>query len=52
VAVTDQPLAFLTADSVLVMPGQSVRAAGRDGGGSKTSPDGLQRVVAVHTPDD
>jgi DNA gyrase subunit A len=40
-------LAFLSADACMVVPGQGVRAAGREGGGSKTSPDGLQRVVPV-----
>ncbi len=40
-------LVFVTADSCTTLPGPSVRAAGREGGGSKTSPDGLQRVVPV-----
>jgi DNA gyrase subunit A len=40
-------LAFLAADACLVVPGQGVRAASRDGGGSKVCPAGLQRVVAV-----
>jgi DNA gyrase subunit A len=40
-------LAFLAADACLVVPGQGVRAASRDGGGSKVCPEGLQRVVAV-----
>ena len=49
VAVTGaaDTLAFLASDSCLVVPGQGVRAASRDGGGSKVCPDGLQRVVAV-----
>jgi DNA gyrase subunit A len=49
VAVTAaaETLAFLASDSCLVVPGQGVRAASRDGGGSKVCPDGLQRVVAV-----
>ena len=47
VATAADEVAFLTADGCLVMPGHGVRAAGRDGGGSKTSPVGLQRVVAV-----
>jgi DNA gyrase subunit A len=45
-------LAFLAADACLVVPGQGVRAASRDGGGSKVCPDGLQRVVAVAPPRD
>jgi DNA gyrase subunit A len=49
VAVTAaaETLAFLASDSCLVVSGQGVRAASRDGGGSKVCPDGLQRVVAV-----
>jgi DNA gyrase subunit A len=49
VAVTPaaDTLAFLAADAILVVPGQGVRAASRDGGGSKVCPEGLQRVVAV-----
>ncbi len=47
VATAADEIAFLTADGCLVMPAHGVRAAGRDGGGSKTSPSGLQRVVAV-----
>jgi DNA gyrase subunit A len=47
VASAADDVAFITADACLVMPGQGVRAAGRDGGGSKTSPEGLQRVVAI-----
>jgi DNA gyrase subunit A len=45
---TDE-VAFVTADACLVVPGQGVRQASRDGGGSKTCPEGLQRVVAVVT---
>ncbi|MDP9334815.1 MAG: DNA topoisomerase 4 subunit A [Actinomycetota bacterium] len=45
-------LAFLAADACLVVPGQGVRAASRDGGGSKVCPAGLQRVVAVAPPRD
>jgi DNA gyrase subunit A len=45
-------LAFLAADACLVVPGQGVRAASRDGGGSKVCPEGLQRVVAVASPRD
>ena len=53
VAVAPRPttLAFVTADACLVVPGQGVRAAARDGGGSKMCPDGLQRVVPVAKPD-
>ena len=49
VAVTPaaDTVAFLAADACLVVPGQGVRAASRDGGGSKVCPEGLQRVVAV-----
>jgi DNA gyrase subunit A len=49
VAVTPaaDTLAFLASDACLVVPGQGVRAASRDGGGSKVCPEGLQRVVAV-----
>ena len=45
-------LAFLAADACLVVPGQGVRAASRDGGGSKVCPGGLQRVVAIAPPRD
>jgi DNA gyrase subunit A len=45
-----QEVAFVTADGCLVMPGSGVRAASRDGGGSKTSPDKLQRIVSVPPP--
>jgi DNA gyrase subunit A len=43
---TDE-VAFLTGDACMVVPGQAVRAAARDGGGSKICPEGLRRVVAV-----
>jgi DNA gyrase subunit A len=43
-------VAFVTADGCLVVPGHGVRAAGRDGGGSKTCPEGLLRLVAVSPP--
>jgi DNA gyrase subunit A len=43
----DGDLAFLAADSCMVVPAGGVRAASRDGGGSKTCPEGLVRVVAV-----
>jgi DNA gyrase subunit A len=54
VAVTPaaDTLAFVRADACLVVPGQGVRAASRDGGGSKVCPEGLQRVVAVAPPRD
>jgi DNA gyrase subunit A len=54
VAVTPaaDTLAFLAADACLVVPGQGVRAASRDGGGSKVCPGGLQRVVAIAPPRD
>jgi DNA gyrase subunit A len=45
-------LAFVTAEGCLVVPGGGVRAAGREGGGSKTSPEGLQRIVAAAAPAD
>jgi DNA gyrase subunit A len=45
-------LAFVTAETCLVVPGSGVRAAGREGGGSKTSPEGLLRVVPVRVPRD
>ncbi len=44
VCATADTLAFLAADACLVVPGQGVRAASRDGGGSKVCPAGLQRV--------
>jgi len=50
VAPVADELAFLRADAVLVVPGPGVRAASRDGGGSKVCPDGLQRVVVVAAP--
>ncbi|MFM7225196.1 MAG: DNA gyrase subunit A, partial [Actinomycetota bacterium] len=40
-------LAFVTGESCLVLPGSGVRGAGREGGGSKTAPEGLLRVVPV-----
>jgi DNA gyrase subunit A len=51
VALATDELAFVTADGCLVMPASGVRGAGRDGGGSKTSPEKLQRVVPVATPE-
>ena len=47
-----ESLAFLAADACLVVPGPGVRAASRDGGGSKVCPAGLQRVVSVEPPRD
>ncbi|HTL86239.1 MAG TPA: DNA gyrase C-terminal beta-propeller domain-containing protein, partial [Acidimicrobiia bacterium] len=50
VAVTTtntESLAFLRADSCLTVPTQGVRAASRDGGGSKICPDGLLKVSPV-----
>ena len=47
VATAAEEVAFLTPDGCLVMPAHGVRAAGREGGGSKTSTAGLQRVVAL-----
>jgi DNA gyrase subunit A len=52
VAPAAETLAFVSADACLVVPGQGVRAASRDGGGSKVCPEGLQRVVAVAPPRD
>jgi len=52
VAPMAEALAFLAADACLVVPGQGVRAASRDGGGSKVCPAGLQQVVAVAPPTD
>ncbi|HET9728609.1 MAG TPA: DNA gyrase C-terminal beta-propeller domain-containing protein, partial [Acidimicrobiia bacterium] len=52
VASAADDVAFITADACLVLPGAGVRAASRDGGGSKTSPEGLQRVVAVERRDE
>ena len=47
VSTVADDLAFLGAESCMVVPGQGVRAASRDGGGSKVCPDGLARVVPV-----
>ena len=47
VATVADQLAFVAADSCMVVPGQAVRAASRDGGGSKVCPEGLLRVVPV-----
>ncbi len=47
VAPEADSLAFVASDACLVVPGGGVRAASRDGGGSKVCPEGLQRVVAV-----
>ena len=52
VAPAAEEIAFLTTDGAFAMAGQSVRAAARDGGGSKvTGVTGeLQRIVAVAPP--
>jgi DNA gyrase subunit A len=47
VATVADDLAFLTADACMVVSGQAVRLASRDGGGSKICPEGLLRVVPV-----
>jgi len=47
VATVADQLAFVAADACMVVPGQAVRAASRDGGGSKVCPEGLLRVVPV-----
>jgi len=47
VATVADQLAFVAADACMVVPGQGVRAASRDGGGSKVCPEGLVRVVPV-----
>jgi DNA gyrase subunit A len=47
VAPMAEELVFVAAESCMTLPGPSVRGAGREGGGSKTSPDGLQRVIPV-----
>jgi DNA gyrase subunit A len=52
VTAAAETLAFVAADACLLVPGQGVRAASRDGGGSKVCPAGLQRVVAVAPPRD
>jgi DNA gyrase subunit A len=50
IATVADNMAFVSSDAVMVVPGQGVRAAGREGGGSKTAPDGLLKVVAVAPP--
>ncbi len=50
VATVADHLAFVAADACMVVPGQGVRAASRDGGGSKVCPEGLLRVVPVAEP--
>ncbi len=49
VAPAADEVAFLTADACTVVAGQSVRAAGRDGGGSKVNgvDSGVQRVMVI-----
>ena len=51
-AAMAETLAFLATDACLIVPGQGVRAASRDGGGSKVCPAGLQQVVSVAPPRD
>jgi DNA gyrase subunit A len=51
VATVADDMVFVTAESAMVVPGPGVRGAGREGGGSKTSPEGLQRVVPVALAD-
>jgi DNA gyrase subunit A len=50
VATVADNMAFVSSDAVMVVPGPGVRAAGREGGGSKTAPDGVVKVVAVAPP--
>jgi DNA gyrase subunit A len=54
VAPAAEQIAFVTADAALVVESASVRAAARDGGGSKVTgvSGALQRVVAVAAPAD
>ncbi|MDQ1511242.1 MAG: gyrase subunit [Actinomycetota bacterium] len=54
VAPAAEQIAFVTADAALVVESASVRAAARDGGGSKVAgvSGALQRVVAVAAPAD
>ena len=54
VAPAAEQIAFVTADAALVVESASVRAAARDGGGSKVTgvSGALQRVVAVAAPPD
>jgi DNA gyrase subunit A len=54
VAPAAENVAFVTADAAVVLPSASVRAAARDGGGSKVTGvnGGLLRVVAVAPPAD
>jgi DNA gyrase subunit A len=47
VAPMADELVFVGADACMTLPGPGVRAAGREGGGSKTCPENLQRVVPV-----
>ncbi len=49
VALAADELAFVSADGCLVLPASGVRGAAREGGGSKTSPEKLERVVPVAT---
>jgi hypothetical protein len=52
VAPATTEIAFVTADAAVVIPSAAVRAAARDGGGSKIGgvAGTLQRIVAVTAP--
>jgi hypothetical protein len=54
VAPADESVAFVTSDGAIVVPAASVRAAARDGGGSKVTgvSGGVQRVVKVAGADE
>ncbi|MCL6640322.1 MAG: DNA gyrase subunit A, partial [Candidatus Rokubacteria bacterium] len=54
VAPATEHVAFVTADSAVAVPVTSVRAAARDGGGSRVPSvgGGVQRVVALAPPPD
>ncbi len=49
VAPGDETVAFVTSDGAVAVPAASVRAAARDGGGSKVTgvPGGVQQIVKV-----
>ena len=47
VASVADDMVFVGSDACLVVPGQAVRAASRDGGGSKICPEGLVRILPV-----
>ena len=54
IAAADESVAFVTSDGAVSVPALSVRAAARDGGGSKVTgvPGGVQRVVKVAGADE